>query len=74
LVEIFENCSPSSEHLISAVATPAEETDRLAKKYLLQLSQVRPSPLPIFYCFCLTVKEGVLALARHRDEVPEVVV
>jgi hypothetical protein len=50
LVEIFENCSPSSEHLISAVATPAEETDRLAKKYLLQLSQVRPSPLPIFYC------------------------
>ncbi|KAJ7146976.1 hypothetical protein C8R44DRAFT_973518 [Mycena epipterygia] len=40
LIEIFEMCAPPGVHYISETTTPIEELERLAKKYLLQLSQV----------------------------------
>lgn len=40
LVEIFDLCSPPGADLISDTTTPEEEEDRVARNYLLQLSQV----------------------------------
>jgi hypothetical protein len=42
LVEIFEMCSPLGEDDfgLSDKTTPVQEVERLAKRYLLQLSQV----------------------------------
>jgi hypothetical protein len=40
LVEIFDLCSPPGADLISDSTTPEEEEDRVARNYLLQLSQV----------------------------------
>jgi len=39
-VEIFDLCSPPGANVISDTTTAEEETDRIAKNYLLQLSQV----------------------------------
>ncbi|KAJ7026859.1 hypothetical protein C8F04DRAFT_1295926 [Mycena alexandri] len=40
LVEIFDMCSPFGDDGLSDTTTPIEEANRLAKTYLLQLSQV----------------------------------
>ncbi|KAF8142198.1 hypothetical protein K438DRAFT_2030214 [Mycena galopus ATCC 62051] len=40
LVEIFDLCSPPGTDVISGITTPTEEQDRLARNYLLQVSQV----------------------------------
>ncbi|KAJ7646059.1 hypothetical protein DFH06DRAFT_1476634 [Mycena polygramma] len=40
LAEIFGMCYPPGEGVIAETVTPVEEVDRVAKKYLLQISQV----------------------------------
>ncbi|KAJ7496513.1 hypothetical protein FB451DRAFT_1207956 [Mycena latifolia] len=40
LVDIFDKCAPRSAHHLSDTTPPEEEIERLAKSYLLQLSQV----------------------------------
>ncbi|KAJ6592858.1 hypothetical protein B0H19DRAFT_1365170 [Mycena capillaripes] len=40
LVEIFDMCSPPGDGFLSDATTPEQEVERLAKSYLLQLSQV----------------------------------
>ncbi|KAJ7189074.1 hypothetical protein C8R46DRAFT_935293 [Mycena filopes] len=40
LAEIFDMCAPSYEGVISGTTTKTQELERVAKKYLLQLSQV----------------------------------
>jgi hypothetical protein len=74
LVEIFDLCSPPGADLISDSTTPEEEEDRVARNYLLQLSQVRILNRTSIVLLIPILSEGVLALARRCDGDPETVV
>jgi hypothetical protein len=78
LVEIFDMCSPPGEDGfdgLSETTTSAQEVERLAKQYLLQLSQVCTCAVWIVYFASPDYRfiEGLLAVARPRHGHPTAV-
>ncbi|KAJ7189128.1 hypothetical protein C8R46DRAFT_1024308 [Mycena filopes] len=45
LAQIFDLCAPSTASLVTSTDDPADELDRVARKYLLDLSQISPEAL-----------------------------